>query len=57
MALRTAALRTFKRAPEEVARAEVPALVEGLRPMLSTLLGAVPTDGVLAQIQKELVGR
>ena len=56
MALRNAAQRTFKRPPEQLTRAEVPALLEGLKPTLITLLGSVQAGAVLAELKKDLVG-
>jgi hypothetical protein len=54
MAIRTAALRTLKRPPEELVPADLPALLEGLRPMLNTFIGAVHTKAVLEQISAAL---
>lgn len=55
-AVRTAAMRALKKAPEEVGPAEALALLEGLRPMLNTFLGAERARGVLEQL-KTSVGR
>jgi hypothetical protein len=54
-----AAVRTFSRralgiGPHEVSLADAPRLLEALRPMLRTLLGAAPADEVLAGIRGHL---
>lgn len=51
MAVKTAALRTLKRPPEELVPSDIPALLEGLRPMLHTFLGAARTKSVIEQLQ------
>ncbi|WP_205525713.1 hypothetical protein [Pyxidicoccus trucidator] len=47
MALQTAALRSLKRPVESLTPADLPALIEGLRPMLNTFLGAARAKAVL----------
>jgi hypothetical protein len=54
LAVKTFADKILKRRPEEIALAEVPALLDGLRPMLRTLLGEGGADGVLAEIEEAL---
>ncbi len=44
-------MRALKRPPEEVSASELPALLEGLRPILNTLLGSEPARAVLEQLQ------
>ncbi len=51
MAIRTAALRSLHRPPEELAPSDVPALLDAMRPMLNTLLGLVHTKVVITRIQ------
>jgi hypothetical protein len=53
-ALKTFATRTLGRAPEELTVADVPALLEALRPMLRTLLGDDSARALVDQIKKEL---
>ena len=50
MALQTAALRTVKRPLETLTPADLPALIEGLRPMLNTFLGAARAKAVIEQL-------
>lgn len=54
MAVKTAALRSLKKPPEELVRADAPQLIEGLKPMLATLVGALHTKILLEQIDREL---
>lgn len=54
MAVRTAALRSLKRPPEQVAQSEWPQLIDGLRPMLNTLLGAASTQSLLNDIRSSM---
>ncbi len=49
-ALKTFAQRAVKKAPEELAPEDAEALVEALRPMLRTLIGADQSEVVLARI-------
>lgn len=50
MALETAALRTLKRPIQTITPADLPALIEGLRPMLNTFLGAARAKSVIEQL-------
>ena len=54
MAVRTAALRSLKRPPEQLTQSEWPQLVDGLRPMLNTLLGANSTQSLLNEIKTSM---
>lgn len=54
MAIRTACLRALKRPPEQVNADEMPALLEGLRPILNTLIGQVHTKVILEELQSSL---
>ncbi len=53
-ALKTFSARSLGKAPEEVTRADAPKLLQSLRPMLRTLIGADECDAVLAQMTREL---
>lgn len=53
-AVRTFADRALARRPEDLTRADVPALLDALRPMLRTLIGQDPADLVLAEIRAQL---
>jgi hypothetical protein len=50
MALETAALRSLKRPISTLTPADLPALIEGLRPMLNTFLGAARAKTVIEQL-------
>ena len=50
MAVQTASQRACKRPPEQLTRADIPALLEGLRPMLNTFLGVARAKAVLEQL-------
>ncbi|MBF5045929.1 MULTISPECIES: hypothetical protein [Myxococcaceae] len=50
MALQTAALRSVKRPVETLTPADMPLLLEGLRPMLNTFLGAARAKTVLEEL-------
>jgi hypothetical protein len=54
MALQTAALRSLKKPPEQLTRADAPALLEGLRPMLNTFLGVARAKVVLESLTSSL---
>ena len=54
MALQTAAMRACKRPPEQLTRADAPALLEGLRPMLNTFLGVARAKVVLDSLSSSL---
>jgi hypothetical protein len=53
-AVRTFSTRVLGLAPSQVSLADAPRLLEALRPMLRTLLGAAPADEVLAGIRVHL---
>lgn len=53
-ALRTFAERALAMSPDNVTSAEVPKLLEALRPMLQTLIGKGKTEQILAQLAVEL---
>jgi hypothetical protein len=53
-AVRTFATRALGVQPHEISLADAPRLLEALRPMLRTLLGAAPADDVLAGIRGRL---
>jgi hypothetical protein len=53
-AVRTFSTRALGVPPHEVSLADAPRLLEALRPMLRTLLGAAPADDVLAGIRGTL---
>ncbi|QSQ28620.1 hypothetical protein JY651_29710 [Pyxidicoccus parkwayensis] len=50
MAMQTAALRSVKRPLETLTPADLPALIEGLRPMLNTFLGTARAKTVIEQL-------
>lgn len=54
-AVRTFADRALARRPEDLTRADVPALLDALRPMLRTLIGQTAADLVLSEIREQLV--
>lgn len=56
MALKTFSTSKLGRAPEEISRADVPALLDALRPMLNTLVGSARAGAVLDELKKELAG-
>lgn len=51
MAIRTASLRALKRPLEQLNDADLPALLEGLRPILNTLIGQGHTRAILDAMQ------
>jgi hypothetical protein len=53
-ALRTFADKTLRTAPEQMSAAEARRLVEALRPMLKTLVGAAQCDRIVTQLNIEL---
>lgn len=57
MAVKTAALRALKKPPEELTSSEIPALLEGLRPMLNTLIGSVHTQVILKSLKEAVEKR
>jgi hypothetical protein len=53
-ALTSVARRALHAAPDEVTRANAPALLLALRPMLRTLLGAAQCDTIVDDVTREL---
>jgi len=53
-AVRIFSTRTLGIAPEELSSADVPRLLEALRPMLRTLLGPAPADDLLTGLHGHL---
>jgi len=53
MAVKTFAQKAVSRKPEELTRAEVPQLIEALRPMLVVMIGKSPSEVVLGEIEQE----
>lgn len=53
MAVKTFAQKAVSRKPEELTRAEVPQLLEALRPMLVVMIGKSPSDAVLGEIARD----
>jgi hypothetical protein len=53
-ALKTFAERSLNKPPEMVTRLDAPKLLQALKPMLRTLIGADECDLVLAQVTREL---
>jgi hypothetical protein len=56
MALKTFAASKLGRAPEQISQADVPALLDALRPMLNTLVGSARAGAVVDALKKELAG-
>ncbi|WP_426749620.1 hypothetical protein [Myxococcus sp. Y35] len=54
MAIQTASLRTLKRPPEQLGREDLPKLLEGLKPMLNTFIGALHAKVILGEISASL---
>jgi len=53
-AVKTFSERAIGRAPETLTIADMPALLQALRPMLRTLIGAAQCEVVLAQITRDV---
>lgn len=53
-ALRTFADKTLRIPPEQMSAREAQQLVEALRPMLKTLVGAAQCDRIVSQLNLEL---
>lgn len=53
-ALRTFADKTLRIPPEQMSASEARQLVEALRPMLKTLVGAAQCDRIVSQLYLEL---
>jgi hypothetical protein len=54
VAVKTFAQRTLGIAPESLGLEHVPALLDGLRPMLHTFVGKASTDALLDAIRREV---
>ena len=52
MAVKTFAQKAVARKPEELTAAELPALVEAMRPMLVVMIGMNPSEAVLGEIER-----
>jgi hypothetical protein len=53
MAVKTFAQKAVARKPEELTIAEVPQLIEAMRPMLVVMIGKSPSEAVLAEIARD----
>jgi hypothetical protein len=53
-ALKVFADKSVGKRPEEINRLDAPKLLQALRPMLRTLIGATQCDLVLSQLTREL---
>lgn len=53
-ALRTFCTKAVGKAPDEVTRAEIPQVLNALKPMMRTLIGAKESDAVLMLVTLEL---
>jgi hypothetical protein len=53
-AIKTFAERALKRTPEQVSLQDAPGLLQALRPMMRTLIGADECEAVLRDIGREL---
>ena len=53
-ALKTFSDKSLGKPPEQVTRVDAPKLLQALRPMLRTLIGADECDVVLQQVTREL---
>jgi hypothetical protein len=53
-AVKTFARRVFKRTPDTLTAGDLPALLEGMRPMLRTLVGETSAESVLQAIRREV---
>lgn len=54
VAVKTATLRVHKRPPEQVTLEELPAVLEALKPILTTFVGALHTNVMLEHIKTDL---
>lgn len=54
MTIHTAAVRTLKCPPEQVGLQNAAQLLEGLKPMLNTFLGAQRTQAILTELSAAL---
>jgi hypothetical protein len=53
-AVKTFTRRVFNRTPETLTAEDLPALLDGMRPMLRTLVGEDSAESVLQAIQREV---
>ena len=53
-AVKTFARRVFNRMPDTLTVEDLPALLEGMRPMLRTLVGEESADSVLGAVKREV---
>lgn len=53
MAVKTFAQKAVNRKPEELTHADLPHLIEAMRPMLTVMIGKDPGDAVLHEISRE----
>jgi hypothetical protein len=53
-AVKTFARRVFGRTPETLTAEDLPALLEGMRPMLRTLVGEDSAEAVINAIKREV---
>ena len=54
VAVKTFAKRTFQRGPETLTAADLPTLLEALRPMLHTMVGTASTQALIEDIQRRV---
>ena len=53
MAVKAFAQKAVNRKPEELTDADLPHLIEAMRPMLTVMIGKAPGEAVLAEISRE----
>ena len=53
MAVKTFAQKALARKPKEITPAQIPALIEAIRPMLVVMIGREPSSVVLEEIRRE----
>ena len=53
MAVKAFAEKAVSRKPEELTQADLPKLIEAMRPMLTVMIGKEPGTAVLQEISKE----
>ena len=54
MAVKSFSQRALKVTPDALTLAQLPALLEALRPMLHTMVGSVSTEALLNDIQRRV---
>jgi hypothetical protein len=52
MAVKTFAQKAVTRTPDALTSADLPALIEAMRPMLVVMIGKNPTEAVLGEIER-----